>query len=395
MNVGGDGVQRASERRPVAGQSVAGQSVAGAMRTTGAAASLALPRASDAGVPSSVAARAERVPAAASGAGASASGGSFGGGAPSWSLAPAMGSRGSMTALGGGGRDGSIASSVTMTGRSGGRASAGGAFSGESNGTAARGGAATMSGGGRGSGASGASGAGPVRRASLVRPSSALGSSPIRRRVTVPSVPSLHLHADEDAREPGARPGSSVAPAAFTSNGTAAGAPVGRSGGVGGSDATGGITAAGIPRSAAGNSGGARRASGRLPVSGVGAIAGAANAVAGEIARSVADDITRSSGGSARGGSGGDTVTRWFDGSSGGDEGTLRRAESDEGGSHGGSRSGDRDSDSSPEQEEKKRDEWLKFMTTDAFRDQLLEMLQERLLGELERRGGRQGGWFA
>lgn len=214
-----------------------------------------------------------------------------------------------------------------------------------------------------------------------------LGSSAIRRRVTVPSVPSLHLHRDEDAREPGA----------LTSNGSAASAPVGRPGGAG-TDMTGGVTAAGIPRSAAGVPGGARRPSGRLPVSGVGAIAGAANSVAGEVARSVADGITRSSGGGSggsRGGSGDDSVTRWLDGSSGGDDGTVRRARTDEEGEDGGPRSGGNQSEPSPEQEEKKRDEWLKFMTTDAFRDQLLEMLQERLLGELERRGGRQGGWFA
>ncbi|PKN80642.1 MAG: hypothetical protein CVU47_08935 [Chloroflexi bacterium HGW-Chloroflexi-9] len=238
-----------------------------------------------------------------------------------------------------------------------------------------------------------------MRRASLTRPSSVLGSSPIRRRVTVPSVPSLHLHRDEDAREPGARAASGgVASAALTSNGSAASAPVGRPGGVGGSEAIGGVTAAGIPRSVTGTAGGERRPSGRLPVSGIGAIAGAANSVAGEIARSVADDITRSSGGGSggsRGGSGDDSVTRWFDGSSGGDDGTVRRALTDEGGSHGGPRSGRDESGPTPEQEEQKRDEWLKFMTTDAFRDQLLEMLQERLLGELERRGGRQGGWFA
>lgn len=130
----------------------------------------------------------------------------------------------------------------------------------------------------------------------------------------------------------------------------------------------------------------------RLPVSGIGAVAGAANSVATQVARSVADDIAESarsaSGGSGGSSSGGEMVTRTFGATSSG--GMVQRSPDDQSQS---SNSGGRDEGA--RDEEAQRDAWLKFTASDAFRDQVLEMLQERLLSELERRGGRHGGWFA
>ena len=40
-------------------------------------------------------------------------------------------------------------------------------------------------------------------------------------------------------------------------------------------------------------------------------------------------------------------------------------------------------------------DELLKFAMSDAFEARLMEFLEDRLLGEIERRGGRYGGGFA
>lgn len=131
----------------------------------------------------------------------------------------------------------------------------------------------------------------------------------------------------------------------------------------------------------------------RLPVSGIGAVAGTANSVATQVARSVADDIaesTRSSSGGSGGSSGGGGyVTRTFGAASGG--GTVQRSPDDQAPSS--QRGGEGTED--PQRDEAQREAWLKFTASDAFRDQVLEMLQERLLAELERRGGRHGGWFA
>ncbi len=44
---------------------------------------------------------------------------------------------------------------------------------------------------------------------------------------------------------------------------------------------------------------------------------------------------------------------------------------------------------------EKHEDELLKFAMSDAFETRLMEFLEDRLLGEIERRGGRYGGGFA
>lgn len=131
----------------------------------------------------------------------------------------------------------------------------------------------------------------------------------------------------------------------------------------------------------------------RLPVSGIGAVAGAANSVATQVARSVADDIAesaRSSSGGSSGSSGGsvEMVTRTFVAPSSGGGVVQRTPDGQSSRRSGGDNEGAHD-------EETQREAWLKFTASDAFRDQVLEMLQERLLAELERRGGRHGGWFA
>jgi hypothetical protein len=41
------------------------------------------------------------------------------------------------------------------------------------------------------------------------------------------------------------------------------------------------------------------------------------------------------------------------------------------------------------------QDALLRFAMSDAFEERLLEFLEDRLLGEIERRGGRYGGGFA
>jgi len=45
--------------------------------------------------------------------------------------------------------------------------------------------------------------------------------------------------------------------------------------------------------------------------------------------------------------------------------------------------------------EDAQQDQLLRFAMSDAFEERLMEFLQDRLLGEIERRGGRYGGGFA
>jgi hypothetical protein len=45
--------------------------------------------------------------------------------------------------------------------------------------------------------------------------------------------------------------------------------------------------------------------------------------------------------------------------------------------------------------QEAQQEEFLKFASSDEFRDLMMELLEDRLLSEIERRGGRYGGWFA
>ncbi|MEX1023261.1 MAG: hypothetical protein WD058_08940, partial [Dehalococcoidia bacterium] len=45
--------------------------------------------------------------------------------------------------------------------------------------------------------------------------------------------------------------------------------------------------------------------------------------------------------------------------------------------------------------EDRQREAWMRFTESDDFEGRLMELIQDRLLGEIERRGGRYGGWFA
>jgi len=47
------------------------------------------------------------------------------------------------------------------------------------------------------------------------------------------------------------------------------------------------------------------------------------------------------------------------------------------------------------DEEEAQQDAMLRFAMSDAFEQRLMEFLEDRLLGEIERRGGRYGGGFA
>ncbi|MGE3960557.1 MAG: hypothetical protein AB7F65_02610 [Dehalococcoidia bacterium] len=119
-----------------------------------------------------------------------------------------------------------------------------------------------------------------------------------------------------------------------------------------------------------------------LPVSGNGSIAaGVATSVAGEVARSaveeaVADRLQRTPAGDAP-----SMLAR-----SAGGGGALRVQ-----------RATDESADGMvpPLNIETQKDELLRFTMTDEFEERLLEFLEDRLLGEIERRGGRYGGWFA
>lgn len=128
---------------------------------------------------------------------------------------------------------------------------------------------------------------------------------------------------------------------------------------------------------------------GTLPVSGSGAVAaGVASSVAGDVARSavdaaIAERLERGSGGVASGV--GQRVA--FEGARG--VGTF------DGGVRVQRAIGDADADRPSASVESQEDELLKFTMSDQFEERLLEFLEDRLLGEIERRGGRYGGWFA
>lgn len=133
---------------------------------------------------------------------------------------------------------------------------------------------------------------------------------------------------------------------------------------------------------------------GALPVSGNGAIAaGVATSVAGEIARSVAasavsEHLERETG---EGGTGfvrtspGGTSLGIARSLNGGAPITVRRALDDSADAEVGA----------PRDLDAQKDELLRFAMSDEFEERLLEFLEDRLLAEIERRGGRYGGWFA
>lgn len=110
--------------------------------------------------------------------------------------------------------------------------------------------------------------------------------------------------------------------------------------------------------------------------------AGVASSVAGDVAReavetAMSERLDRTSvGGSSSGGGIARTVN------AGGFEHVQRVATDDEGAP------GGFDADTH-------QDELLKFAMSDAFEERLMEFLEDRLLSEIERRGGRYGGGFA
>jgi len=121
-----------------------------------------------------------------------------------------------------------------------------------------------------------------------------------------------------------------------------------------------------------------------LPVSGNGSMAaGVASSVAGDVAReavetAMSERLDRSSvGGSSWRGD----IARSVGG--GGFEDVQRVTADGNEGAPGGF-----DADTH-------QDELLKFAMSDAFEERLMEFLEDRLLSEIERRGGRYGGGFA
>lgn len=111
--------------------------------------------------------------------------------------------------------------------------------------------------------------------------------------------------------------------------------------------------------------------------------AGVASSVAGDVAReavetAMSERLDRSlAGGSSSGGG----IARSVD--AGGFEQVQRAV-----GDGGESAPGGFDADTH-------QDELLRFAMSDAFEERLLEFLEDRLLNEIERRGGRYGGGFA
>lgn len=120
-----------------------------------------------------------------------------------------------------------------------------------------------------------------------------------------------------------------------------------------------------------------------LPVSGNGSIAaGVATSVAGEVARSAVDEAVAERLQRGTSGDGAVQIARAFSG-----DGRIRvqRAEGE----------GSADAAAPAIDLEAQKDELLRFAMSDEFEERLLEFLEDRLLGEIERRGGRYGGWFA
>lgn len=108
--------------------------------------------------------------------------------------------------------------------------------------------------------------------------------------------------------------------------------------------------------------------------------AGVASSVAGDIARDVVETA----------------LTQRFEQQTSGRaaaSGQVSRSPLSAGDSDGGP--GGQQADRAGFDAETHEDELLKFAMSDAFEARLMEFLEDRLLGEIERRGGRYGGGFA
>lgn|GEM_PF-3432233 len=149
----------------------------------------------------------------------------------------------------------------------------------------------------------------------------------------------------------------------------------------------------------------ARSMVGSLPVSGAGAMGGVANA-AGEVARTVAEEAATqqvarltegrvadglsptSNAGGYSGGQAGGASAGWASAGGG-----VQRAVV--GGGPAGESSAGGAAPVGGAAEDAQREALMQFAMSDEFEGRLMEFLEERLLGEIERRGGRYGGWFA
>jgi len=186
-------------------------------------------------------------------------------------------------------------------------------------------------------------------------------------------------------------PVASMAPAAPRSAELAGGGSIlerltAASGGPGSAAAHGG--GAGI---GAGTRRGVRRSTvGSLPVSGSAGLANVASSVATEVARSATEEIVTQqinraveAGGVAGSASGAASSIASLLGGLGG---SVQRVGVDEqpSGGTGGQHS-----------EEMRQQEMLKFAASDDFQLAVIELIEDRLMNEIERRGGRYGGWFA
>ncbi len=131
----------------------------------------------------------------------------------------------------------------------------------------------------------------------------------------------------------------------------------------------------------------ARSTVGTLPVSGAGAMGGVANA-AGEVARTVAQEAASEQVARLADASAVSSVSRDALGVTVG-AGEVQRSPASPGSADAGTRGGHGPS------EDEQRESLMKFATSDEFEQRVIEALEDRLLSQIERRGGRYGGWFA
>lgn len=123
---------------------------------------------------------------------------------------------------------------------------------------------------------------------------------------------------------------------------------------------------------------------------------GVANA-AGEVARTVAEETaTQQIARFADAGGGSTSSSSYMPGLMTAAAGNVQRALGVGGGADTHSSHDGAASDSaSAASEDARHESMMRFTMSDEFEGRLMEFLEERLLGEIERRGGRYGGWFA
>lgn len=128
---------------------------------------------------------------------------------------------------------------------------------------------------------------------------------------------------------------------------------------------------------------------GSLPVSGSAGLANVASSVATEVARSAAEEIVTQQinraveAGATTGTSGSANAIASLLGGLGGSVQRAVAAEEEPG------------APGTQQSEGQRQQEMLKFAASDDFQLALIELIEDRLMNEIERRGGRYGGWFA